>query len=797
MRHHGAIGKTLVALLLSTWLIAPSAGRAGEIKLSPNIALPGTDVTVTGESFPPATLIRILFDNRLEMCRASSDSRGHYSCSFTMPVAAPGNHSIIAVDQAGHAQASRNVRVAFEVKVASTDATSVRLQWTPLAGAIEYLVFRNGAYAGSSIAAVGYFTDFELRPNQPYQYVVKAHVATTGVLIAQSLVVPARTARSIRIRRQFTVLAIAFDPEGADPITEATYLKHRIQFLKLASLGDAIIHLYKGAIVSLPLMPPLRAGTRELDYVSLVTRRDWPGLEGHSILDLVEKGDIDHVWVVKAPDDVAIAENMLMGSRPIQGNDGLVTSITWQPLYVACSRSFFVNSYLPDERSYDAYAHWGEGVMSSVTDGHPENWPRAFPYLVYADHNDRYNDALVQRNLNVWERFRLADGWNGRSEVAYASSGNSNAGSSHFPPTTPRTGGYDDYTYFDFGGPAWHRYVDSAADDWQNYPEFSDARRRINGYEFGAFNNYAEGEPSYSAAFGASPEAHKSYSAAAASFHQWWFAHMPHNSGVSDGRLSTWWPYLYDFNRFNGSKIDYPVYGFREIEHDFPSVAGEYGTEQQRAAGWGYWHSQNGFSPGGKSGELSIVRRADDPLHVKRGEYALKVRVENAQYWEWLGVGRNDVFYPVSRNAHWQRPNLAEVRFSIKPERNAGLLAGTNPIVRLYKNQGTRVELVPLSKGAYTNRLRDLSLRDSAGWYNFRAVLSGDPRWEKNVIGYIDPRLSGPALQAARARLEHDILSDLSYVEISLRSTGTATTDPPFHALTYYIDDLELLDKVP
>ena len=64
---------------------------------------------------------------------------------------------------------------------------------------------------------------------------------------------------------------------------------------------------------------------------------------------------------------------------------------------------------------------------------------------------------------------------------------------------------------------------------------------------------------------------------------------------------------------------------------------------------WGYWHSQNGFSPGGKAAELSIVSKAADPQNVKTGSHALKVTIENAQYWEELGFGRNDVFYPVSQ----------------------------------------------------------------------------------------------------------------------------------------------------
>ena len=590
------------------------------------------------------------------------------------------------------------------------------------------------------------------------------------------------TKKSSAIRTHYTVLAIAFNPEQTSLITEETYLKHRIQFLKLASLGSAVIGLYKGGIVSSAVTPAVEPGTNRVDYAKLVTRRDLPELDGYSIVDLVEKGDIDHVWVVKTPVD--FGENALIGNRPIQGS-GATTDNTWVPIPVKSSRSFFVNGYISDASSYDAYTHMVEGVMTSISDGHPQLWPRDLLYTVYT--HDRTSVATTQALLNVWERFRLTDGWNGTSTVAYASAGNANIGSSHFPPTTPRA--CADYCYLDL--PTWQRYVDSVADDWLSFPTFSDTKRKTNGYDFGAFNHYAEGNPSYSAAFGISPEVHSSFILHSASYHQWWFAHLPHNPGVSDGRLNTWWPYIFDFNRFNGALIDYKVTRFREIPTRFRRIRGEFGTDMRPAAHWGYWHSQNGFSPGGKAAELSIVSKAADPQNVKTGSHALKVTIENAQYWEELGFGRNDVFYPVSRNAHWNLSDLVDVRFSIKPDENEGLLVDTNPIIRLYKNGGNRIEFVPRDNGVYTNLFLNNALRDSEGWYNFSIPLPGDATWEKNVIGYIDPGLPKTEQQAAQAQLEKDILADVNYVEISIRST-TSRTLAPYDVLSYYIDGLEL-----
>ena len=125
---------------------------------------------------------------------------------------------------------------------------------------------------------------------------------------------------------------------------------------------------------------------------------------------------------------------------------------------------------------------------------------------------------------------------------------------------------YDDYTYYDIE--AWQRYVDGYADEWLTYPNFSGKSRKINGYDFSAFNNYQENGSTSSFAFGT------------ASFHYWWFNHIPHNPGVSDGKLNNWWPYIYDFNRFDGSAIQYPVDGFPVVPTTYSTTNNEYGTEE-------------------------------------------------------------------------------------------------------------------------------------------------------------------------------------------------------------------------
>src|SRR3546814_9703193 len=57
--------------------------------------------------------------------------------------------------------------------------------------------------------------------------------------------------RTQRIKTDYTVLAIAFEdvPVPTDALIDDLYLRHRIQFIELASQRSAKIHLYNGAII--------------------------------------------------------------------------------------------------------------------------------------------------------------------------------------------------------------------------------------------------------------------------------------------------------------------------------------------------------------------------------------------------------------------------------------------------------------------------------------------------------------------------------------------------------------------
>src|SRR3546814_10243434 len=62
---------------------------------------------------------------------------------------------------------------------------------------------------------------------------------------------------------------------------------------------------------------------------------------------------------------------------------------------------------------------WSSDVCSSDL---PSTWPRNLTYTTYTP--DRSSYATQVNRLYEFERFRLADEWNGTSPVAYASPGN-------------------------------------------------------------------------------------------------------------------------------------------------------------------------------------------------------------------------------------------------------------------------------------------------------------------------------------------------------------------------------------
>lgn len=112
-----------------------------------------------------------------------------------------------------------------------------------------------------------------------------------------------------------------------------------------------------------------------------------------------------------------------------------------------------------------------------------------------------YRDRLGPANL--WERFiRHERSHPGQAEV----------GNIHFAPNSERD--------YDWGNP---RPVSSACDDWYDFPQLAGARRLVNCQEWG----------------GGDIRAH----------HAWWYRHLPHVPGATEGVLNNWWAYILDPNR--------------------------------------------------------------------------------------------------------------------------------------------------------------------------------------------------------------------------------------------------------
>jgi hypothetical protein len=101
---------------------------------------------------------------------------------------------------------------------------------------------------------------------------------------------------------------------------------------------------------------------------------------------------------------------------------------------------------------------------------------------------------------NLWERFTRYDLRNpGQAEV----------GNIHFAPNSERD--------YDWGN---HRVVPSACDDWYDFPNLAGRYRSVDCREWGNGDIRLH--------------------------HIWWYRHLPHVQGETDGVLNNWWAYVID-----------------------------------------------------------------------------------------------------------------------------------------------------------------------------------------------------------------------------------------------------------
>ncbi len=107
-----------------------------------------------------------------------------------------------------------------------------------------------------------------------------------------------------------------------------------------------------------------------------------------------------------------------------------------------------------------------------------------------------------QGDANLWKRFTRYD---------KTHPGQAECGTVHFAPNSVRD--------YDWGNPRW---VTSFCDDWYNFPQFKKLSRKVNCGEWG------NGDIRH--------------------HHLWWFHHMPHTTGKTNGIANNWWQYIIDPN---------------------------------------------------------------------------------------------------------------------------------------------------------------------------------------------------------------------------------------------------------
>jgi hypothetical protein len=103
-----------------------------------------------------------------------------------------------------------------------------------------------------------------------------------------------------------------------------------------------------------------------------------------------------------------------------------------------------------------------------------------------------------QGDANLWERFTRYD------KIA---PGRASVGNVHFAPNSEHD--------YDWGNP---RPVSSDCDDWLRFPNLAGERRRVDCREWGSGDMREH--------------------------HLWWFRHIPHVSGTTDGIANNWWQYI-------------------------------------------------------------------------------------------------------------------------------------------------------------------------------------------------------------------------------------------------------------
>ena len=150
-------------------------------------------------------------------------------------------------------------------------------------------------------------------------------------------------------------------------------------------------------------------------------------------------------------------------------------------------------------------------------------------------------ESILSETYGGWDITQARTDWE-RFAHNIGQSPDAACGTAHFPPN-----GTTDYDY------ANTTPVVSTAVDWElNFPDLTGQTAPVDCASWGG-PDYQRG------------------------FFNWWYAHMPHQTGSNDHdglvRLNSWWPYLFDFNRFTESGGEFVYGGPIPVAQAWPGAA--------------------------------------------------------------------------------------------------------------------------------------------------------------------------------------------------------------------------------
>jgi hypothetical protein len=223
------------------------------------------------------------------------------------------------------------------------------------------------------------------------------------------------------------------------------------------------------------------------DYHLLLTRLN--------VLQRVQNGDIDEVWIMGFP-HAGLYESVMAGMGAFWCNAPPL------PETDASQRRFVVMGFSYERdigEMLHSFNHRCEAILAKVFD--------SLDFLAWAYKPNRTPAAIVPAAVvNPFQRFMLFD------QIA---PGKAAIGSVHYPPNAVRD--------YDVGNP---HPVPSECYDWLKFPEFRGDVRMVSASEWGGGSERG--------------------------YQRWWLNHMPKSAGRKNGIHNNWWQYVSNVDNVRG-----------------------------------------------------------------------------------------------------------------------------------------------------------------------------------------------------------------------------------------------------